>query len=338
MAKRNVIAIDLAKDVFQVAVIANGKVKTNKKIRRQKLESFLARQPKSVVAFEACSGMHYWGWISQEHGHEVKAIPAKTVTPYRQGHKNDPNDTLAIHQASERPRLNLAPIKSVEQLELQSISRIREHLIDEKTALSNHIRGVLSEFGITIAKSFAALKRRLPEILEDGDNRLPNRLRDMMALLWNKFLRLEQECKTLDRQVAQLAKDTEPCRRLLALEGVGPVGATQIYATLGNGSAFANGRNASAYVGLTPKQHSTGGKTVLISIGKICNRRLRSVLIQGARSVVHKLKEPKTAKEHWLWEIIQRCGHGKAAVALANKNIRTAWAMLQSGEEYQLAV
>jgi transposase len=225
----------------------------------------------------------------------------------------------------------------VEQLELQSIERIRAHLIDEKTALSNHIRGVLSEYGITIAKGYAALKRRLPEILEDGENRLGYRLREAMALLLEKFRSLEQQCKTMDRQVEQLAKDTEPCRRLLALEGVGPVCATLTYATLGNGSASANGRNASAYVGLTPKQNSTGGKTVLISIGSIGNRRLRSVLIQGARSVEHKLKEPKTAKERWLWEIIQRAGHGKAAVALANKNIRTAWAMLQSGEEYHVS-
>jgi transposase len=337
MNKPNAIAIDLAKDVFQVAVISKGKVKTNRKIRRKKLAEFLARQPKSVVSFEACSGMHYWGWVAQEYGHEVKAIPAKVVAPYRQGHKTDPNDTLAIYEASERPELNLAPIKTVEQLELQSMDRIRTHLVDEKRSLSNHIRGVLSEYGITMAKSYAQLKSRLPEILEDGENRLPMRLRHAIGLLWRKFLDIEQDCKSMDRQVEQLAKDTEPCRRLLKIEGMGPVGATLTYATLGNGSAFANGRNASAYVGLTPKQHSTGGKTVLISIGKICNRRLRSVLIQGARSVVHKLKEPKTAKERWLWEIIQRCGHGKAAVALANKNIRTAWAMLQSGEEYQIA-
>lgn len=337
MNKTNAIAIDLAKDVFQVAVISKGKVKTNRKIRRKKLAEFLARQPKSVVSFEACSGMHYWGWVAQEYGHEVKAIPAKVVAPYRQGHKTDSNDALAIHQASERPELSLAPIKTVEQLELQSMDRIRTHLVDEKRSLSNHIRGVLGEYGITIAKGYAHLKNRLPEILEDGENRLPMRLRHAIALLWRKFLNIEHDCKSMDQQIEQLVKATEPCRRLLKLEGVGPVVATLIYATLGNAEAFSNGRNASAYVGLTPKQHSTGGKTVLMSIGKTANQRLRSVLVQGARSVVHKLKEPKTAKEQWLWKIIQRSGHGKAAVALANKTIRTAWAMLQSGEEYRAA-
>lgn len=337
MAKRNVIAIDLAKDVFQVCVVSNGKVKTNRKMRRKKLAEFLARQPQSEVAFEACSGMHYWGWVAQEHGHEVKAIPAKLVTPYRQGHKTDSNDALAIHQASQRPELNVAPIKTVEQLELQSIERIRTHLVDEKRSLSNHIRGVLSEYGITIAKSYAALKSHLPEVLEDGENRLPMRLRHAIALLWKKFRDVEQDCKNMDRQIGHLAKENEPCQRLLKLESVGPVGAVLIYATFGNGDAFANGRNAAAYAGMTPKQHSSGGKTVIGGIGKTGNRRLRSVLIQGARSVVHKLKEPKTAKERWLWNIIQRSGHGKAAVALANKTIRTAWAMLQSGEEYHLA-
>ena len=336
MTKRNVIGIDLAKDIFQVCVISHDrKIKTNKKIRRHKLADFIARQPRSIVAFEACSGMHYWGWIASEQNHEVKAIPAKAVMAYRQGHKTDANDALAIAEASQRPGLKLAPVKSVQQLELQSIDRIRAHLVDEKTALSNHIRSVLGEFGIAIAKGFASLKRRLPEILEDGENRLPDRLRHAIALLWRKFQALEQECKMMDRQVTQLAQATEPCQRLMKLEGVGPIGANLMVATLGNGTAFKNGRNASAYVGLTPKQHSSGGKTVLTSIGTTANHRLRSVLIQGARSVVHKLKEPRTAKERWLWHIIQRAGHGKAAVALANKNIRTAWAMLQSGKQYQ---
>lgn len=336
MTKRNVIGIDLAKDIFQVCVISpDGKMKTNKQIRRHKLADFIARQPRSTVAFEACSGMHYWGWIANEQGHEVKAIPAKAVTAYRQGHKTDANDALAIAEASQRPKLNHAPVKSVQQLELQSIDRIRAHLVDEKTALSNHIRGVLGEFGIVIARGFASLKRRLPEILEDGENRLPDRLRHAIALLWRKFQCLEQECKTMDQQVKQLAQASEPCQRLMQLEGVGPISANLMVATLGNGAAFKNGRNASAYVGLTPKQHSSGGKTVLTRIGTTGNHRLRSVLIQGARSVVHQLKEPHTAKERWLWQIIQRAGHGKAAVALANKNVRTAWALLQSGEVYQ---
>jgi len=337
MTKLNVIGVDLAKNVIQVAMLSHANRELcNRALNRRKFAEYLARQRPSLVALEACATAHYWARVAQRHGHEVKIIPAKAVTPFRQGHKTDENDALAVAEAARRPNVKLAPLKTVEQQGMQAIQRSRELLLHQRVALSNHIRGLLLEFGIVIPQGFAALYRQLPEILEDGDNELPDLYRPTLQLLYQRLCDLRADLEQLNKTVKTLVEEHPVCRRLTALEGIGPVCAVLLYASLGNGEAFANGRQFSAYLGLTPKQFSSGGKVNLVGISRyVANRRLRAVLIQGARAYVYRLKEPKTAKDRWLWAMIERSGKCKAAVALANKNVRTAWAMLTQNTEYQ---
>jgi transposase len=340
MAKINTIGVDLAKNVIQVAVVSpSNKVLQNKELTRNQFVRFLARQPPSLVAFEACATAHYWARQSRKYGHTIKIIPAKAVSPYRQGHKTDRNDALAVAEAACRPNIKEAPLKSIEQQGLQSIQRSRELLVQDRTALSNHLRGLLLEFGICIPKGLAALRQHIPEILEDGENELPDIYRPTLHRMFERYQLLQLDIEFLDRQIRELVKQNDACHRLMDLEGVGPISAVLLFATLGTGEAFKNGREFSAYIGLTPKQYSSGGKTNFVGISKkIANRRLRAVLIQGARAYVHKLKEPKSPKQRWLHALIQRAGYGKAAVALANKNVRTVWAMLTTGSEYNSAL
>lgn len=337
MRKINTIGVDLAKNVIQVTVVSgSNRQLSNKSCTRKKFAEFLARQKPSLVAFEACGTAHHWARYAQRYGHEVLIIPAKVVAPYRQGHKTDANDALAVVEATRRSDLKVAPLKSVEQQGMQSIQRSRELLVQNRVGLSNHVRGLLMEFGIVIPQGWAALHRRIPEILEDGENELPDLYRSTLHLLWRRLCELREDIQQLDAEVQRLTKQHAACKALLALEGIGPIGAILLYATLGTGEAFANARQFAAYLGLTPKQSSSGGKVKLIGISKkAANKRLRAILIQGARAYVHRLKEPKSHKDRWLMELIERAGPGKAAVALAHKNARTAWAMLTRGESYQ---
>lgn len=336
MNKLNAIGVDLAKNVIQISILSpSNRELRNSALTRRKFAEFLARQRPSLVAFEACATAHYWARTAQRHGHQVKIIPAKVVAPFRQGHKTDENDALAVAEAARRPNVKLAPLKTVEQQGMQAVQRSRELLVHERVALSNHIRGLLMEFGIVIPQGFASLYRRVPEILEDGENELPDLYRPTLDLLYRRLRELRDDLERLNREIETLVRQHPVCRRLMALEGVGPISAVLLYATLGTGEAFANGRQFSAYLGLTPKQFSSGGKVNLVGISKrVANKRLRAVLIQGARAYVYHMKEPKTTKDQWLWAIIERSGKCKAAVALANKNVRTAWAMLTQNTEY----
>ena len=336
MKRQNVIGVDLAKNVIQASVVTPaGKEQINRAFTRKQFAEFLVRQSPSLVAFEACATAHYWARVAQSYGHSAKILPAKAVAPFRQGHKTDPNDALAVAETAQRPNIKDAPMKTIEQQGLQAIQRSRELLIHDRTALSNHIRGLLMEFGIVIPKGFASLHRRLPEILEDGENGLPDLYRPTLKLMHGRLITLKADIDVLNEHIAALVKQNVACHQLTHIEGIGPIGSVLLYATLGTGEAFANGRQFSAYLGLTPKQYSSGGKTTMIGISRyVANKRLRAVLIQGARAYIHRLKEPKTPKQRWLWDLIQRAGYGRAAVALANKNARTAWALLTRGGEY----
>jgi transposase len=337
MNKLNVIGVDLAKNVIQVSVLSGtNRELQNRSLTRRKFAEFLGSHKQSLVAFEACATAHHWARVAQRHGHAVKIIPARAVMPYRQGHKTDENDALAVAEAASRPSVKEAPLKTVEQQGLQAIQRSRELLVRDRTGLSNHLRGLLMEFGVVIPQGFAALHRQIPEILEDGENELPDLYRPTLHLLYGRLCKLRDDLKRLNTEIETLVKQNPACERLTALEGVGPIGSVLLFATLGTGEAFVSGRQFSAYLGLTPKQYSSGGKVNLVGISRrVANKRLRAVLIQGARAYVHKMKAPKTAKDRWLWALIERGGHGKAAVALANKNVRTAWAMLTQGTEYR---
>ena len=337
MSYSTTVGVDLAKNVIQISVVSGrGKELSNRSLTRTKFAEFLCKQKPSLVAFEACATSHYWARTAQRHGHTARIIPAKAVAPFRQGHKTDSNDALAVAEAARRPNIKEAPMKTVDQQGLQAIQRSRDLLVQESTALSNHMRGLLMEFGVVIPQGFAALRRMLPEVLEDGDNEVPDMYRPTLHRLYGRFLELRDDIESMNVEVKALVKQHPDCSRLTALEGVGPISAVLLYASLGTGEAFSGSREFAAYLGLTPRQLSSGGKANIVGLSKkIGNCRLRSVLIQGARAYVHKLKEPKTSKDRWLVQLIERAGHGKAAVALANKNVRTAWAMLTQGTEYQ---
>lgn len=273
--------------------------------------------------------------------HTAQLINARAVIPFRQGHKTDKNDAFAIATASQQPNIKSVGIKTIEQQALQSIARIRQHLTDNQTAVSNMIRGLLCEFGIPINKGEKAFKATIGDILENAENGLPHILRPQIRAMFQSYLEGEAHLNTVTRELTRLVNQDEHCQQLMSLEGIGPVNALEVYLTLGDqGKSFKSGREASACIGLTPKQYSTGGVVVMGGIGKKKGKkRLRANLIQGALSVakVVNKRPPKNEKEQWLKNLIMRLGLRAAAVALAlaNKTIRTAWAMLSKGENYR---
>jgi len=337
MSYSTTVGVDLAKNVIQISVVSGrDKELLNRSLTRKKFAQFLGKQKPSLVAFESCATSHYWARAAQRHGHAVRIIPAKAVAPFRQGHKTDSNDALAVAEAARRPNIKDAPMKSIEQQGMQAILRARDRLIQECVASSNHMRGILLEFGITIPQGFAALLRKLPEALEDGDNELPDFYRPTLHCLYHRMLELRGDLEAMTKDVDLMVKNHPVCSKLTAIEGIGPIGAMSLYASLGTGEAFASGREFAAYVGLTPRQYSSGGKANIVGLSKkIGNRKLRSVLIQGALAYVYRMKEPRSSKDRWLKDLIERAGPRRAAVALANKNVRTAWALVTQGTEYQ---
>jgi len=337
MSYSTTVGVDLAKNVIQISVVSSrGKELSNRSLTRKKFAEFLGKQKPSRVAFESCASAHYWARAAQRHGHEARIIPAKAVAPFRQGHKTDSNDALAVAEAARRPNIKEAPMKTVEQQGLQAIHRSRELLIQECTALSNHLRGLLMEFGIVIPKGFASLLKAVPEILEDGENELPDLYRPTLHRMYSRLLELREDIEAMTKEVDRLAKAHPICSKLMALEGVGPIGALLLYATMGSGAAFSGSREFAAYLGLAPKQYSSGGKTNIVGLSKkIGNSRLRSVLILGARAYTYRLKEPKSSKDKWLKANIERNGECRAAIALANKNVRTARSKVTQGPVYQ---
>lgn len=338
----NLIAIDIAKSSFHAVSLKKNKVATNRAFSRSQLKTWLAKQAVSHVSIEACGSSHYWARFAKSLGHTVQLIAPQSVKPFRQGHKTDKNDALAIAVASQQANIKSVGIKTVEQQALQSIARIRQHLTDNQTAVSNMIRGLLCEFGLVINKGEKAFKAAIGEIVADLENGLPDILRPQIAQMYYAYIEGDEHLARVSLQLQKYIKQQPQCKKLMALEGIGPVNALELYLTLGDqGKSFAHGREASACIGLTPKQHSTGGVVVLGGIGKKKGKkRLRANLIQGAMAVVKVVDKrlPKNEKESWLKALITRVGKMRAAVALANKTIRTAWAMLAHGEDYRSPV
>ena len=331
------VGVDLAKNVIQVSIVnGRGKELSNRALTRKKFTEFLGKQKPSLVAFESCGTSHYWARVAERHGHKARIIPAKFVAPLRQGHKTDRNDALAVAEAAHRPKIKEAPMKTVEQQALQSIHRSRELLIQESTALSNHMRGILLEFGVVFPQGFASLMKAVPEVLEDGENELPDMYRPTLHRMYARLQELREDIEAMTKEVERLVKAHPICSKLTALEGIGPIGALLLYAVMGSGKVFKNAREFAAYLGLAPRQYSSGGKTNIVGLSKkVGNRKLRSVLILGARAYTYRLKEHKTSKDRWLKNLVERNFVIRAAIALANKNVRTAWAMVTQGTDYQ---
>lgn len=340
MSQCNVIAIDLAKNIFQVCIMSIvGKILLNKTLKRNKLSEWLARQELSLVAMESCGGANYWARLAASLGHKVIVIPPRQVKPFRTGQKTDANDAVAIAVASRAPNIKPARTMTVEQQGLQSVEKMRSMIDKQQLQLSNHMRGLLIEFGITINKGLSHFRSRIPEILEDAANELPSPFRQSLFQLWELYTRLGEDYEALDSLLKELATQDDDCQRLMKLESVGPINAVKLKLRLGHGEHFKSGREAAACIGVTPKQHSSGGKVIMGSVAKItCDQSLRSTLFLGARSVASKIKnrEAKTEKERWLKALVERRGVNCAAMALANKTIRTAYAMLKNNSEYKV--
>jgi transposase len=334
------LGIDLGKNNFHLwGVDEAEQVVMRKKLKRGRFLQELAKLPPCLVGMEACGGSHHWAREIGKLGHEVRLMAPQFVKPYVKSNKNDYNDAEGICEAVGRPTMRFVGIKSVEQQNLLSLHRIRQATVKGRTAQVNQIRGLLAEYGIVVAKGVGHVRRCLPTILEDAENRLPDLFRELLAELYEQLRGLDERISGYDHRINALFRSQEECRRIEAIEGVGPLGATALVATFGDGRQFDSGRQLSAALGLVPGQHSTGGEPRLLGISKRGDRYVRTLLIHGARAVVNVvLKQNKDdARSRWIKRIATERGKNRAAVALANKNARIIWALLSRGESYRVA-
>lgn len=333
----SVLGIDLAKSVFQLCGIdERGKQVLGKRLTRKKVLPFVARLESCLVIMEACGGAHYWAREIEQLGHRVKLLKAKDVKAYVQGDKDDSHDAAAVAEAGARKHLRAVPINSVEQQDLQSLHRVRELLMKQRTALVNQARGLLAEYGVVMAKGLQAFRCRIPRVLEDAENGLTAGFREMLAEMAERVGMLSKRIAFYDDRIKRAARADERCQRLLAVEGLGPISTTALVAAVGDARQFNSGRQLSACLGTAPAHVGTGGKNTVVGLKKNRgNRYVRTLLIHGARSVVRHAKKKTDPRSRWINRIVARSGPNVAAVAVANKNVRIAWALLSRGESYQ---
>ncbi len=330
------LGIDLAKNTFQLHGVDNkGQVVLKKKVIRRDLLTFLVNIPACIIIVEACSSAHYWCRQFEKLGHQTKIISPQFVKPFLRYHKNDTNDAEAIVEAGIRPQMNFVPKKSIEQQDIQCLHRIRSLLVKQRTALINQIRGLLSEYGIVMPKYITTVRRQLPSILEDAENELTILGRKIFADLYEQMISLDDRIKEYENQLNSIFLQNEACQRIAKIEGIGLLTATAVVAAIGDIKVFKNGRHLSAYLGLIPRQHSSGNKQQLLGISKRGDVYLRTLLIHGARSALKVADKKQDRRSQWVINIKARCGKNKACVALANKNARTIWALLATNKEYQ---
>jgi transposase len=335
------VGVDLAKNVFQVhGVDRNEKAVWRRKLMRENwLKELLgAVEPGCEIGMESCGGAHYWARRLQAHGFKARMIAPQFVKPYVKSNKNDANDAEAICEAMSRPHMRFVAVKTVEQQDIQAVHRIRAELTKQRTAKSNQIRGLVAEYGLVAPKELVQLRRALPCWLEDAENGLRERFRRLLNGLWGDLRSLDERMTELDREIAAIARNDPVAKRLQQLRGVGPIIATALVAAVGNGEQFANGRQMSAAFGLTPRQHSSGGKERLLGISKRGDAYLRVLLIHGARSVIRYSKDKDDRLSQWVTRLAARSHPNVAVVAMANKTTRMAWAMLKNGTDYQPAM
>ncbi|OGT90238.1 MAG: IS110 family transposase [Gammaproteobacteria bacterium RIFOXYA12_FULL_61_12] len=337
--KITTVGFDLAKNVFQAhGVDERGQVKLKKTLKRAQVLPFFANLPPCRIGMEACAGAHYWARELAKQGHEVKLIAPQFVKPYVKGNKNDANDAEAICEAVGRPNMRFVPVKTVEQQDLQALHRVRSGLVKERTATVNQTRGLLGEYGIVIGKGITQARRRLPEILEDAENNLSDPARELFAELRQQIVHLDEQVAKYQSQIEAICRESAACRKLLKVNGIGPLSATAMVASVGDGSAFERARQVPAWLGLTPRQASSGGKERLLGISKRGDSYLRTLLIHGARAVVKAARNKDDAQSRWINDLVQRRNQNIAAVAVANKNARIAWALLTGDADYRAPV
>lgn len=332
--------VDLAKEEIQVCVCKRNKVQSNQAMTPREFGSWLTSSKPMIIVFEVCSTSNYWKQKALEYGHDARLISAKLVASVRQNQKTDKNDALAVAQAAQLTDVTFINGKSKEQQELQTLVRLRELAIKHKVAMQQQIKSLLLEFNIRVSSSQGGLNGVVEDVLEDAENGFSMVFRQALDTSWKQLQRGIESIKQYDLYLEKAANEHETCKSLQALEGVGPLNAVNLYMALGCGEMgqFKKGRDASACIGLTPIQHSSGGKVKLGSVGKyVKNNMLRSCLVSGAMSAVNQaMRRPaKTKKEMWIQQMVERRGKRCTAVALANKTVRTAFAMLANGTEYK---
>lgn len=333
------IGIDLAKNVFQLhGVDKAGKVVLTKRVQRNKLIKFMKEElSPCLVGIEACGSAHYWSRELTRLGYEVKIMAPQHVKPYIGKTKNDYKDAAGICEAVSRPRMLYVPAKSGEQQDIQSLHRIRSRLVENRTALVNQIRGLLAEYGIVFAKGINHIRKELLGVVENAENELSVELREIMTELYDELIELDGKIKKYDARLEKIFSDNEACQRLSKIEGVGPMTATAIIAAVGNANEFKNGRQMAAWLGLTPRQYSSGETNRLGGISKQGNNHVRCLLIHGARAVIRHCEKKTDSRSEWIKKLVSRAGKNKATVALANKNARIIWAILTTQEPYRKA-
>jgi transposase len=338
MDKITTIGLDLAKHVFHV-VGFNGRGKEIKKkmLRRAQVADFFAQLPPCRIGMEACASAHHWARKLAQQGHTVRLIPAQHVKAYVLGNKNDYNDARAIAEALDRPRMHCVAVKSVAQQDIQALHRLRQGCIKERTALGNQLRGLLGEYGLVLPQGVSVLRRRLPELLADAENGLTEMFRRLLSQGLQRLQEVDAHIDSYTRELDRQVQAQPACRRLQTLPGYGPVLASAFHSAVGDGQGFRRGRDVSAAIGLVPRQHSTGGKSVLLGISKRGDGYLRSLLVHGARAVVIQAARKTDRLSQWINRIRAQRGFNKAVVALANKLARMGWAVLRYNTEYQAA-
>jgi transposase len=328
--------LDIAKQVFQVhGVNEHGVVKGRKTLARGKVLWYFAQLSPCLIGMEACGSAHYWARALSKLGHTVKLMAPQFVIPYRKHGKNDANDAEAICEAVGRPNMHFVAVKTEEQQAVLMVHRARSLVVVSRTALANQIRGLLGEFGVVVPKGVARLRAQLPQILEDAENGLSALVREVLDGLREQFHEFELRVRQYDVKIRELAQQSEPARRLMQIEAIGPQTATALVASMGNPSVFKTARNYAASLGLIPRQDSSGGKTRLGPITKRGDRYLRTLLVHGARAYLRVVDKKTDGKSAWARRLKERRHVNIAAVALAAKHARIAWAMLAQGTEYR---
>ena len=336
MKEVTTIGIDLAKNVVQVhGVDVRGQTVLKKQVARKRVIAFFANLPVCVVGMEACGSAHHWARELKKLGHDAKLMAPQFVKAYVKTNKNDAADAEAICEAVSRPNMRFVAVKNIEQQAVLSLHRARQGFVKARTAQANQIRGLLGEYGLVIPQGIVHITKRLPGILEDAENDLPGVFRQLLARLGEHLKELDRQVGELEEQIVRWHRESIASRRLALIPGIGPMTASAIVATIGDANQFHNARQFAAWLGLVPRQHSTGGKPMLLGISKRGDAYLRTLLIHGARSVI-RVAERKTGDvQRWLTQLIGRRHKNVATVALANKNARIVWALLTKGQDYQ---
>jgi len=329
------IGIDLAKQFFQVhGIDQSGKAVLKKQLRRQQMAEFFVQLPPCLIGMEACGSAHHWARKLQSMGHTVRLMAPQFVKPYVKTNKNDAADAEAICEAVARPTMRFVPIKNVEQQGVLALHRARQGFVKARTAQANQIRGLLAEFGISIAQGMGHLTREVPDLIEDASNELPGMFRLLVQRLLDHLKALDQQVDEIEAQIVAWHRQSAQSKKLDKIPGIGPLTASALVASLGDARSFESGRQVAAWLGLVPRQHSSGGKHNLLGISKRGDCYLRTLLIHGARVVIHHAGK-RTDSDSWINHVVARRNKNVAAVALANKNARTVWALLAHGSEFR---